>query len=254
MKQQNIQTSIGTIAVYKKVVPGTVPVLFLHGVYFDHHLWNYFTSRITDRTVIAIDMPHHGNSKSIIQRNWNMTDCGQMLIEIIEDFGYDKVFAVGHSWGSMTILRAAVRNPHKFIAIGLCNMPLRKGSFKSRLQFGFQHWMLPFKSFYAKQVAKVMFSKENRRSKPEMTEYLEVSIARLSNQEVKKTDRAVITHVDDGVPYLEQLRVPAQALKGDSDYVGTPLNIKNTLVKGAHTSPLEQPEAVLKLINKLFLY
>jgi hypothetical protein len=36
------------------------------------------------------------------------------------------------------------------------------------------------------------------RAKPEIAEYLELSMSSLSNKEVRKTDKAVITKVDDG--------------------------------------------------------
>ena len=251
MKQETINTTLGNIVVYQKIVPNTIPVIFLHGVYYDHNLWNYYSSRITDRTVITVDMPHHGLSKDISKNNWNMDDCANMLIEIIDHLKHKEIYAIGHSWGSMTILRASVKEPKKFKAIGLCNMPFDKGSFGKQLKFGFQHFMLPVRNFYTKQVAKAMFSTENIKAKPEIAEYLEVSMSLLTNKEVRKTDKAVITKVDDGTQYLDSLKVPAFALKGNVDYVGTPRNIEMTVVEGAHTSPLEQPEKVFTFIKKV---
>lgn len=251
MKQEIITTTIGNIAVYQKIVPNTVPVIFLHGVYYDHNLWNYYISRITDRTVITIDMPHHGQSKNISKKKWNMDDCANMLIEIIAHLQHNEVYAIGHSWGSMTILRASIKEPEKFKAIGLCNMPFDKGTFGKQLKFGFQHLLLPFRKFYTKQVAKAMFSTENIQAKPEIAEYLEVSMSLLDNKEVRKTDKAVITKVDDGNQYLDSLKVPALALKGNEDYVGKPNNIEITIVDGAHTSPLEQPEKMFTFIKKV---
>ncbi len=251
MKQETINTTIGNIVVYQKIVPNTVPVIFLHGVYYDHNLWNYYTSRITDRTVITVDMPHHGQSKEISKKNWNMDDCANMLIEIIDYLKYNEVYAIGHSWGSMTILRASVKEPETFRAIGLCNMPFDKGTFGKQLKFGFQHLLLPFRKFYTKQVVKAMFSEENVKTKPEISEYLDVSMSLLTNKEVRNTDRAVITQVDDGTQYLDSLKVPVFALKGSKDYVSAPKNIEMNIVEGAHTSPLEQPEKVIAFIKKV---
>ena len=251
MKQEIITTTIGNIVVYQKIVPNTIPIIFIHGVYYDHNLWNYYTSRITDQTVITVDMPHHGQSKDISKKNWNMDDCANMLIEIIEHLQHKKVYAIGHSWGSMTIIRASIKEPEKFKAIGLCNMPFDKGTLGKRLKFGFQHLLLPFRKFYTKQVAKAMFSNENIKAKPEIAEYLEVSMSLLRNREVRKTDKAVITNVNDGNQYLDSLKVPAFALKGNVDYVGTPNNIELTIVDGAHTSPLEKPEEVFTFIKRV---
>ena len=251
MTQSFVHTNLGSIAVYQKTVPDSIPIILLHGVYFDHNLWNYCVDRITERTVVTIDMPFHGKSKNILNINWNMEDWAKMLLEILDSIGVDQVYAVGHSWGSMTILRAATQSPERFRAIGLCNMPFNKGDFATRLKFGFQHLVLPLRSFYTKQVAKAMFSESSRRNKPQIVEYLHSSMSLLSDKEVRKTDKAVITSVDDGKQYLDKLQTPALSLKGVQDYVGIPERIEMRVVDGAHTSPLEQPDKVLDFIYEI---
>ncbi len=251
IQENNITTSIGDIKVYQQIVPNTTPIILLHGVYYDHNLWNYYTSRITDRTVITIDMPHHGKSKHIKKKNWNMNDCKNMLLEIIDSLAYKQVYAIGHSWGSMTILRAASEEPSKFKAIGFCNMPFQEGNRSTRLKFSFQHFMLSFRTFYTKQVVKAMFGKEAIQNKPEAIEYLDYTMSLLTNKEVKQTDKAVISHVDNGEQYLSKLTVKVIALKGKDDYVETPKNIHTTIVEGSHTSPLEQPQKVLAFIKQV---
>ncbi len=246
-----INTSIGEIAYEKKEVLGTTPIVFLHGVYYDHNLWNYQIGKIFDHTTIVVDMPLHGQSKTITKPNWTMDDCANMLIEILDSLGIENCYAVGHSWGSMTILRAASQNPDRFVGVGLCNMPLQKGGLGAKLQFGFQHTMLPFRKFYTKQVAKAMFSQKSREQKIEIVEYLELSMEQLSNKDIRKTDKAVISKVDSGYPYLDKLTVPALAIKGKEDYVPTLKTIETSIVEGKHTSPLEQPEKVLEMILKL---
>lgn len=74
--QQFINTQIGEIAVYITEVPSAeLPLIFLHGVYFDHHLWGNQVNEIKDRTVITVDMPLHGSSQNNKKANWNLTDC-----------------------------------------------------------------------------------------------------------------------------------------------------------------------------------
>jgi len=251
MEGPTIKTSMGEIAYYMKEVKGKTPIIFLHGVYYDHNLWNYQVSRITDRTTITIDMPLHGQSNKITKIDWTMNDCSNMLIELLDSLDIKKCYAIGHSWGSMTILRAASKYPDRFHGVGLCNMPLAAGSFGAKLQFGFQHTVLPFRKFYTKQVAKAMFGKEQIEQKPEIVEYLEISMSQLSNRDIKKTDKAVISRVKSGYPFLEKLMVPALAIKGKEDYVPTPENIETQIVNGRHTSPLEQPEKVMEIIFRL---
>lgn len=258
MKHNNIdvnttyaKTSIGKIAYFKKEVQGTIPIIFLHGVYYDHNLWNYQVSRIDEQTTISVDMPLHGQSKSITKSDWNMDDCATMLIEILDFLEIEKCYAIGHSWGSMTILRAASQHPERFVGVGLCNMPLEKGNIGTKLQFGFLNAVVPFRKFYAKQAAKAMFSEKSIKQQPESVEYLEFSMRQLSNKGIRKTHKSVISNVDSGYPFLEQFATPAFAIKGKEDYVPTLEKIETIIVEGKHTCPLEQSEKVLELVIKL---
>ena len=131
-----IPTKLGKIAVYQQIADSDkTPIILLHGVYFDHHLWDAVIESLNDRTIITLDMPMHGMSKQLSKNDWTLADCADMLIEILHDLKLPKVIAIGHSWGSMTILRAAHKNPELFSAIGLCNMPYMAASKtkKSRL-------------------------------------------------------------------------------------------------------------------------
>ncbi|MEM9981999.1 MAG: alpha/beta hydrolase [Bacteroidota bacterium] len=122
---KTVDTRLGKIALYEKKVPYTLPLILLHGVYFDHCLWNYQVGQIDDRTIITIDMPLHGKSKEQIPSQWSLEDCVHMLIDLLEALRIDSAITVGHSWGSMMLLRAAHQYPEEFQAVGFCNMPFK---------------------------------------------------------------------------------------------------------------------------------
>jgi 3-oxoadipate enol-lactonase len=67
----------------------------------------------------------HGFSKELLKDEWKLNDCADILIEILDVLQLPKFIAIGHSWGSMTIIRAAHKNPQLFSVIDLCNMPFR---------------------------------------------------------------------------------------------------------------------------------
>ena len=248
----HITTTIGKIATYlREGSSGKLPVILLHGVYFDHHLWDEQLNAIKDRTVITIDMPLHGKSGENIKQNWTLHDCAEMLIDILDSLKIDKVIAVGHSWGSMTILRAAHSHPHRFAAIGLCNMPFHAASKKQRLTFQLQHSMLVFRSFYTKQAAKALFGKSSFKNDGSLIHQLARPMNVLSNKEIKQIDTAVIINANDATHLINSLKVKAIALKGNEDYVPTPPTIQTIFVEGGHVSPIEQPERVLELITKI---
>lgn len=251
-QQQFITTSMGEIAVnINKVSTTELPIIFLHGVYFDHHLWDNQVNEIKDRTTIAVDMPLHGSSRNNIKDNWTLTDCSNMLIEILDSLKIPKIIAVGHSWGSMTILRAAHKYPERFASIGLCNMPFNAASKKQRATFGLQHSMLVFRNFYTKQAAKALFGKALLKENPTLIDRLQRPMSILSNKQIKQIDKAVILDAVDATDLIKTLNIKAIALKGEEDYVPKPPNIEAIVIEGGHISPLEKPQEVISLIRKL---
>jgi pimeloyl-ACP methyl ester carboxylesterase len=242
------KTNIGAIAVFQQIADSDkTPIILLHGVYFDHHLWDAVIESIKDRTIITLDMPFHGLSKEITKNDWTLADCADMLIEILHGLQLPKVIAIGHSWGSMTILRAAHKNPELFSAIGLCNMPYMAASKTKKLTVRLQHVMLPFRNFYTQQASKTLFGK----SSLNLTSELKRTMDLLTIPQIKHTDRAVIANAEDTSELIKTMKVKALALKGEDDYVPAPPYLETILVKGGHVSPIENPVEVLEFINSL---
>jgi 3-oxoadipate enol-lactonase len=247
-----INTNLGKIAVYPKLADSDkTPIIFLHGVYFDHHLWDEVLDSMNDRTTYSVDMPFHGLSKEITKNDWSLNDCADMILEILNSLQITKVIAVGHSWGSMTILRAASKQPDRFESVLLCNMPFLTATKKQKITFRLQHSMLLFRNFYTKQAAKALFGKTSLKENPSLIDQLKRPMDLLSNAQIKHTDKAVIAEAEDASELIKNLKVRALALKGIEDYVPAPPNIETILIGGGHISPLEQPGEVLNLLNRL---
>lgn len=247
-----IHTNLGNIAVYPKLVDSNkTPIIFLHGVYFDHHLWDDVINSINDRTTYSVDMPFHGLSKEITKNDWSLNDCAEMLLEILDSLKITKVIAVGHSWGSMTILRAAAKQPERFESVLLCNMPFLAATKKQKITFGLQHSMLLFRNFYTKQAAKALFGKTSLKENPALVDHLKRSMNLLSNGQIKHTDKAVIADAVDASELIQNLKVRAFALKGVEDYVTAPQSIETKIIGGGHISPLEKPVELINFIQHM---
>jgi 3-oxoadipate enol-lactonase len=254
MNQLFINTRIGTIAVYKNDSSSDkAPVILLHGIAFDHHLWDDFIASINDRIVITLDMPLHGKSKSNIKPNWTLDDCADMLIDILDHFKLKKVIAIGQSWGSMTIIRAAHRFPEDFSALGLCNMPFKKPTMFEKLLTRLQHFALIRRDFFNRKFCTVMMGKETLAKNPELINKLLVPIRKLSNREISYTNVAVRIKAEDATELIKSLQVPAFALVGREDLVGLPPLEHSKIVEGGHVTPLEAPGEVKNLIEKLII-
>ncbi|MCE2822362.1 MAG: alpha/beta hydrolase [Saprospiraceae bacterium] len=243
-----VTTRIGTIAVQqKRVVSEKTPLIFLHGVYLDHHLWDVQVNAIKDRTIVTLDMPFHGSSRKV-STDWTLDDCAGMLIQVLDSLQIPKVIAIGHSWGSMTIIRAADKYPERFESLFLCNMPFEAVGKAQKWLFGLRHSLLVFRKFYAKQVAGSLFGRKSANN-PELVAQLERSMGVLSGREVKLTDRKVIIDAEDATALIRRLKIGAIAVKGREDYVPVPPGMETTIIDGGHISPMEEPEKVTGLIR-----
>jgi pimeloyl-ACP methyl ester carboxylesterase len=228
------------------------PLVFLHGVYFDHRLWKFQIEQTdAERTCIAIDMPLHGASTTLRKRTWDLDDCVRMVIDVLDTMQIKSAIGVGHSWGSMTLLRAAARHPQRFSALCLCNMPLEPAGLLQQVRFRAQHMALRWRKFYTDRVASAMFGKDSLIKNPGLADQLALSMNRLSDAAIRQTDKAVILRSDDGYAYLNALTVPCMLLTGTEDYVPRPAGFHVKLVAGGHVSPLETPEEVLDCINQV---
>ena len=227
------------------------PIVFLHGLYFDQHLWHEQVTAIDDRTVILLDMPHHGASTSINKPCWTLADCATMLLDILAELNIHSVIAVGHSWGGRTIAQAALMKPEVFAAIGLCNIPFQKSPRSLKVLTTIQHTLLSFRSFYITQTGKSLYGKNSLATRPELLQQLREPMAKLKNREIKHADRTVRIQSRDASEDLQRLQVPVIAIAGEEDYVGVPPIANVRIVEGGHISPLEAPERVNEMISEL---
>ena len=249
-KEQTIQTLLGQIGTAIDDRGNGPPILFMHGVFLDRTLWGAFDSRLTGRTHIYIDMPAHGTSSNV-GWDWGLDDCVEMLLQILDDLKVEKCSLVGHSWGSMTALHAAYKHPSKFLSLGLFNMPFQPVKGMSRVGFQLQKLMAAFPRFYAKQAAKSLYSKDFLQTHPEMSEKMQERLSKRPPREISRVIDAVILNAEDATGRIRNLRVPALALVGESDYVGSPPEIETMIVPGGHISPHEAPDETRMGIKKV---
>lgn len=253
-KHHFIQTSIGKIAVYEKSASNQhrMPVIFLHGLYFDHEMWKDQVSKIDDRRVISIDMPMHGKSTDIIP-NWTLNDCANMLIELLDSLKIDKTYGVGHSWGSMTLLRAMTVQPSRFEHVGLFNMPYQVYTSKEARKIRMQHIALVFKRMYIKQAAKTLFSASSMEKNPELVYFLSKSMSKLSRRTIKFLDQTVRIESSDQTETIAELKISHTVIMGSEDYI-VPLNDNPNaiLINAGHVIPLEAPQRTAQIIQSFF--
>jgi 3-oxoadipate enol-lactonase len=250
MKEILIGTNLGRVCVAVdegKVAP---PVVYLHGIFLDKGLWTNVCAPAEGRKQIFVDMPAHGGSENV-GFDWRLDDCVAMLLRILDELEVKRCVAVGHSWGSMTALRAAVQYPDRFEALALFNMPFRRTSGLRRLGFILQKSMAAFPKFYGAQAAKALYSKGLMERRPELAAQMTEGLSKRSRVEIARIIEAVILQPEDSSALIRELRVPALAIVGQTDYVGMPPKIGVVTVPGGHISPHEAEEDTRDAIKRV---
>lgn len=254
MQEKQIPTILGIVsAAIDTKNDSEPPIVFMHGVFFSKALWMDYRSDLTNRTHIYIDMPAHGSSENV-GRNWTIDECGQMLIEILDYLKINKCIAIGHSWGSMTALRAASRSPGRFSALGLFNMPFRRTTGMARVGFAAQKMMTIFPRFYAKQAAKALYSPDFLNDNPILSTQMQDRLAERPAKEIARTIDAVILNAEDTSSLISSLKVPTLAITGKTDYVKPPDGIDSRTVPGGHISPHEAQQETKQAILEVLRY
>lgn len=111
--------------------------------------------------------------------------------------------------------------------------------------------MLLFRKFYTNEAAKALFGKSSLQENPTLFNELKRPMDLLTNKQIKQTDKAVIIDAADASELIRNLKVKTLAIKGEEDYVPEPTYIETIIVKGGHITPLEKPQEVLSVIQKL---
>ena len=224
-----------------------MPIVFLHGIYLDSSLWDDVAANLPGHRLLMIDMPGHGESPEP-EGNWSLNDCVAMLLRVLDAMGISKCLAVGHSWGAMTALRTACLYPERFDSLYLLNMPFRKTTGRRRLGFQAQKLLAGFRSFYAKQAAKALYTPSLMARRPEIADQMEKTVAAKSWVGITRLIDAVILQPDDALHLMAQLSVPTVFVVGEKDSVGIP-PVQHVVVPGGHISPHEAPAEVARSIR-----
>jgi len=252
MREQHVETVLGRISVLVDDRGGDPPVVFMHGVFLDRTLWTAFGPEVTGRTHIYIDMPAHGASGNV-GRDWHLDECVEMLLTVLDKSNVARCIVIGHSWGSMTALRAAIKAPSRFAALGLFNMPFKRNQGLGRLGFQLQKLVTAFPRFYARQAARALYSESALKAHPELSLAMQDRLSVRPPKEIARVIDAVLLRPEDATHLLRDLTVPALAVVGQSDYVGKPPGLNVTVAPGGHISPHEAPDETRAAIKKVLL-
>ncbi|CAN5473970.1 3-oxoadipate enol-lactonase [soil metagenome] len=121
MKTQKIDT--GRLAINVAIAGDGPPVVLLHGLGWDHHLWDRQLRDLSSKyQVIAPDTRGHGLS-DVPDGPYSIAAYRDDLLSLLDTLKLDKVTLIGFSQGGMTALTMATSMPERLKALGvLCSV------------------------------------------------------------------------------------------------------------------------------------
>ncbi len=114
---QTIDT--GRIRINVAIAGEGPPVVLLHGLGWDHHLWDRQLQDLSQAyQVIAPDTRGHGMTE-VPEGPYSIADYCDDLVSLLDKLNLSKVTLIGFSQGGMTALTLATRFPERLDALGV---------------------------------------------------------------------------------------------------------------------------------------
>jgi 3-oxoadipate enol-lactonase len=252
--QQNLELKLGdTIIGYNETNKGRpTTVIFIHGFPFNKSMWNAQVDALKDYHCIAYDIRGYGNSSS-------GTD--EFSIELFADdldsfmgmLKVDSAVICGLSMGGYIALRAAIKYPHRFKGLILCDTQCIADTPEGREKRYKVIEQIEASGLeaYAEASVKNLFCEKSFAEKPEAVEMIKQLILNSSPASVIATLKALANRVET-CSMLSEINAPTLILCGREDKITPPAQaevlhegIANSTVRifhdAAHMSNLEQP-------------
>lgn len=93
------------------------PIVLLHGAGSSHLVWPPLMRRLAGWTILALDLPGHGKSKSGTCNS--IETYAEVLLDFLAEKRIYQVVLVGHSLGGAVALQVALRHPQLIAGLGL---------------------------------------------------------------------------------------------------------------------------------------
>jgi len=236
------------------------PVLFVHGLTFDHHMWDDQLEALSPRyRCIAVDLLGHGASASG-PADYTLEDEAENLHALMGELAASPAHVVGLSMGGMIAMRLALAHPEDVRSLALLDtsaepeVPERRPQYEALAATAKAQGVdtiLP-------AVLPIMFSQEFLQSQPAKVEAYKRRFRQLDLDGIEAATRAV-TRRSDILDRISAIRVPTLVIVGEKDVATTPDKAQNIVqriagarletVPGAgHMTPIEQPERINQLL------
>jgi pimeloyl-ACP methyl ester carboxylesterase len=243
---------------------GDPPILLLHGVLFDGGMWRgQVESLAALGRVIVIDGPGHGKSEA--PPRFSLEDHADALaIDAFNELKIPKAILIGHSWGGMVAMRAAIQHPMQVAALALVDASAEPESLTDKVKnramvsfgrrYGLPRWLID------SEVAPRLFGPKTLRERPEIVDAFARTVNGYDRDGLARAALAVVVHRIDVTAKLRGVAAPTLVICGKQDNATVPAKSEALAAKihgaklewvedSGHMSPIEQPAVVARLLE-----
>lgn len=256
---RHVPTSVGMLAIADEG-SGT-PVLFWPSLFADHRFFTPVRDLLVDgwRT-IRIDGPGFGRSDPP-RRDVQPEEYADALIEVLDEFGVERSFVAGCSWGGQIAAHMGVRWPERVSGVLMMNTPLSPSLGGHRAEvFGTR--ILGATRFWGRGVARSMLAPKTRTEHPERVTSFVDMFTDYDSGAAAITVATTLTRFPGLHDVLPQLTVPTTILMGEHDTlypVSSAMPVARLASRAridvisdcGHLAPIEAPQTVVEALRNL---
>lgn len=262
MEDRYVDTVLGRIRLR---VGGSGPaMLFWPSLLMDGTLWAGQSAYFVDRfQVIVVDPPGHGGS-SLLTREFSFAECAQVIVQIIDALGVERVHVVGNSWGGMIGGTFAATHPDRVGVSVLMNATASAAGRQQKVEFAaltrMCQLMRGIRGPLVKPVLKAFLGPTALREKRSVVATVNDSVRRVVISSGLRAVTSVVPRRPDQRELFGRIRTPVLVVAGAEDATfpvaetrlmaeAIPGSRFVVLPKTAHLAALESPAEVNALID-----
>lgn len=257
-----IDTAVGRLAV--TTVGTGAPAVLWHSLFAGERSWDRVAAELAqDRLLVLITGPGHGESGDP-NRRYNLLQCARAAEEVLDAQGVaDPVDWVGNAWGGHVGVRFATEYPRRIRSLVTIGSPVQALSTAERVRTRvllLVHQLLGPTNFIVDAVVETLLSPSTRASDPEAVALVRRSFVEADPVRLRNAVVSISLHREDLAALLPGITVPTLMITGDQHSGWTPAQGAAAITtmpdgRAAHVAdaaylvPLEQPDAVVRLIR-----
>lgn len=235
------------------------PVVLIHGFAGSKQYWDKIIPQLTsDRRVIALDLPGHGES-SMSKDKYSIEDMAGIVKDLLNQLELDKVTLFGHSLGGYITLAFAELYPQYLNGYSLVHSTANPDSedAKKARETNAKKIQEEGAEPFIDGLSRKLFSPENIEvNSKEIKETVEIGmrtkveglVSALSAMKNRPNRNQVLEGTE--LPVLLVAGEQDQIIPAEKTFTVTKPNIDKKIIKGAgHMSMYEQPEELVKVMK-----